>query len=182
MNTMGGYSGMKGSPRTGNNIPKGYESGSIQQFTPEQMDLFKQLFSNVGSDSYLSKLAGGDQSYFDEIEAPALKQFSGLQGNIASRFSGMGLGGRKNSGFQNTLNSASSDFASGLQSKRQEMRQNAIRELMGLSGDLLGQRPQENFLAPKQKPWWQEMLTGIGQTAVKSGVESAFKGSSGFGG
>ena len=133
-------------------IPSGYKKGSLQQFTPEQMNLFQQMFGQVGPESYLSKLAGGDQSTFGEIEAPAMRQFSGLQGNMASRFSGMGgLGARKSSGFQNTMNSAASNFAQDLQSQRQGLQRQAIMDLMGISNSLLGQRPYENFLIEKQK-------------------------------
>jgi len=133
-------------------IPKGYAKGQLQQFTPEQMNLFQQMFGQVGPDSYLGKLAGGDQSMFAEMEAPALRQFSGLQGNLASRFSGMGgLGARKSSGFQNTMTSAASNFAQELQSNRQNLQQQAIKDLAVLSNQLLGQRPYENFLIEKQK-------------------------------
>ncbi len=163
-----------------NKTPRGYSSGRMQNFTPEQMQLFQQMFGNVAPDSYTSRLAGGDQSLFEESERPALQQFSQLQGGLASRFSGMGTGARRSSGFQNTMNQATSDFASGLQSRRQELQRQAIKDLMGMSGELLSQKPQENFLVPKSKPWWQEMLTGIGGSAAKAGVEQGFK--YGFGG
>lgn len=162
-NNMTGFRGLAGT-NTGKQfkekIPSGYKKGQLQQFTPEQMSLFQQLFSNVGPDSYLSKLAGGDESFFGELEAPALKQFSGLQGNLASRFSNMGIGGRKSSGFQNTMNSAASDFAQQLQSQRQGLQRQAIQDLMGISSQLLGQRPYENFLVKKQqrKPIWEQLL------------------------
>lgn len=144
-------------------IPSGYKKATLQQFTPEQMELFQQMFGHLGPDSFLSKLAGGDQGMFDEIEAPALRQFSELQGNLASRFSGMGgLGARKSSGFQNTMNSAASNFAQQLQSQRQGLQQQALQDLMGMSNTLLGQRPQENFLAPKQqKPSFGSMFGNI---------------------
>lgn len=148
----------------GSQIPKGYKQGQLQQFTPEQMQLFQSLFSHAMPGSYLSKLAGGDQSIFNEIEAPAMRQFQGLQGNIASRFSGMGLGGRHNSGFQNTMNQAASDFAQGLQSQRQSLQRQAIMDLLGLSESLLGQRPYENFLVKKdRKPsFLDNLLSGLG--------------------
>jgi hypothetical protein len=144
----------------GNKVPSGYKSGRLQNFTPEMMELFKSLFGHVGEGSYLSRLAGGDESLFEEMEAPALRQFSGLQGNLASRFSGMGMGARRSSGFQNTSNQAASDFAQDLQSKRQGLQQQAIRDLMGLSGSLLGQRPYEQFLTPKSS--WLDSLGGLG--------------------
>jgi len=140
-------------------IPSGYKKGMMQQFTPEQMQLFQQMFGQVGPESYLSKLAGGDQSMFGEIEAPALRQFSALQGNLASRFSGMGgLGARKSSGFQNTMNSAASNFAQELQSNRKNLQRQAIMDLMGLSNQLLEQRPYENFMIKKQQSPWAGIL------------------------
>lgn len=156
--------GSRGAPaqRTGQQTG-GYDVGQMQNFTPEQMQLFQQMFSQVGPESYLSRLAGGDEGLFNEMEAPALKQFSGLQGNIASRFSGMGSGGRRSSGFQNTMSQAGSDFAQQLQSRRQGLQQQAIKDLHGMSTDLLNQRPYENFLMqPDQKKSFWEQILGAG--------------------
>jgi len=153
---------------------KGYTPVSQQQFTPEQMGLLQRMFGQVGPDSYLSKLAGGDESTFNQIEAPALRQFSGLQGNIASRFSGMGAGAQRSSGFKNTMNQASSDFASDLQAQRQGLQRSAIRDLHEMSTNLLGQRPYETGLMPKQKSGWQQFLEsitgGVGQGAGSLGT------------
>lgn len=149
-------------PSTGEKIPSGYKKYQMQNFTPEQMDLFRQMFQHVGPESYLSKLAAGDESLFNEMEAPAMRQFQGLQGDIASRFSGYGgkgsLGARRSSGFQNTMSQESSNFAQDLASKRQSLQQNAIKELMGLSHDLLGQKPYDQFLMEKQKSPWGSIL------------------------
>jgi hypothetical protein len=153
----------------GDKIPKGYKMGQIQNFTPEQMQLFQQMFGHVGPDSYLSKLARGDQGMFEQLEAPAMRQFQGLQGQLGSRFSGMGMGARRSSGFQNTANQAAGDFAQQLQAQRMGLQRQALMDLSGLSSELLSQRPYEKFLTPKQKPWWQEFLgglaPGIGQAA-----------------
>ncbi len=147
-----GPTGMQsGSGRTGNKIPSGYKSGQMQQFTPEQMQLFQQMFGHAGPESFTSRLASGDQSTFGEIEAPALKQFNQLQGGLASRFSGMGMGSRRSSGFQNTMTSAASDFAQQLQSQRQGLQHQALMDLRGMSQELLGQRPYEQFLIEKEK-------------------------------
>lgn len=154
----------------GNIIPKGMNLSRINQYTPQQEQLSDQSFANVGPDSYLSRIAQGDQSAFEEMERPALRQFSGLQGNIASRFSGQGLGGRRSSGFQNTMNEASSDFAQRLQAKRHELRTGAIRDLHNMSQDLLGNRQYDQQLSEKPKPWWQEFLSGIGQGAGQVGA------------
>jgi hypothetical protein len=143
----------------------GYKQVSMPTMNPEQMDLFKQLLSGsrqgVGSGlDYLSKLAGGDQSQFEQLEAPALRQFAGLQGNIASRFSGMGSGARRSSGFQNTLGSSAGELSENLAARRMGLQQDAIKQLLGLSEQLLGQRTSENALLPKKRSFWQELLSG----------------------
>lgn len=135
--------------KAGSKIPKGYELGQLQQFTPEQMQLFQQMFGQVGDQSFLGKLAGGDQSMFEQMERPALQQFAGLQGQIASRFSGAGLGGRHSSGFQNAQTSAAQQFAQQLQSDRMGLQQQAIRDLAGMRHQLLSERPYEQFLTEK---------------------------------
>ena len=50
----------------GNKVPKGYKEASIQQFDPQQMELYKSLFGFLGPDSYTSRLAGGDQSLLEK--------------------------------------------------------------------------------------------------------------------
>lgn len=148
----------------GDVVPKGYKMGQVQNFDKRQMGLYKQSFGQVAPNSYLSRLAGGDQSMYDEMEAPALRQFAGMQGNMASRFSGMGMGGRHSSGFQNTMNQAGSDFAQDLAAKRMDYRRQAIQDLMGFSSDLLGQRPSERFMvekAPKEPSMLGKIAGGV---------------------
>ena len=135
----------------------------VSTYTPEQTQLFQRLFGMIGPDSNTAKLAGGDQSQFEQLEAPALKQFNQLQGNLASRFSGMGSGARHSSGFQNAANQATQDFAGQLQSRRMDISRQAMQDLRGMAGELLGAQP--NSLIPEQKPWWQEALIGLGGAA-----------------
>jgi hypothetical protein len=137
--------------RTGSKVPKGYKQFQIQKFTPEMMEQFQSLFGHVSPDSYLGKLAAGDQEAFAEMEAPALRQFSALQGNIGSRFAGMGQGGTKSSGFRNTMNQAGSDFAQDLQAKRMQTRKDSLAELMKFSEMLMGQQPYETGLVQKEQ-------------------------------
>lgn len=143
----------------------GYKQLSSPQFTKEQLNLFKSLFSGVGPNSQLGQLAGGNQEAFAELEAPALQQFSGLQGGLASRFSGFGgLGGRNTSGFQNTANSAASDFASQLRSQRLGIQNQARNDLFNMSQSLLGQRPFESSLIPEQQKspgFWKSLFGGL---------------------
>jgi len=157
-------------------IPKGYQQGQLQQFTPEQMQLFQQMFGHLGQGSFLSKLAGGDESQFEQLEAPALRQFGELQGGLASRFSGMGSGARRSSGFQNVMNQASGDFAQQLQSQRLGLQRQALMDLMGMSESLLGQRPYQKFLTEKQVPFWQKLLEG-GLGGLSGGIGTGLGGS-----
>lgn len=140
--------------------PHGYSQFSMNQYTPQQQKLFGQQFNQVGQGSYLDRLAGGDESLYAEQEAPALRQFNELQGNMASRFSGQGMGARNSSGFQNSMNAASQDFAGQLQANRQNLRRQAILDLMGISDQLLGQRPVERGLVqkPAKKGGWGETV------------------------
>lgn len=164
MSSMYGQRGATGG-MAGNKIPKGYQMGQIEHFTPEQWDVFRQFASLLGPEGFLSKIAGGDESAFSQMEAPALRQFSGIQGNIASRFSG-GAGGqgqeqissRRSSGFQNTMNQAASDFTQQLQSNRLGLQKEAINQLGNLSSNFLSQRPYERFLTEKQPSFLQQIL------------------------
>jgi hypothetical protein len=145
----------------GGKAPKGYKN--FQNFDPQMMELFQSLFGHLGPDSFLSRLAGGDQEGFDEMEAPALRQFQGMQGQLASRFSGAGMGARRGSGFQNSLNQQTSDFAQDLQSKRQQMQINALRELMGFSSDLLKQQPYSLIKKDRQPSFMDSIMSSAGQ-------------------
>lgn len=156
----------------GNVIPKGYQRGQLQQFTPEQQQLFQRLFSQVSPDSFLSRLSQGDEGTFGQLEAPAFRQFGQLQGNIASRFSGMGSGARRSSGFQNAMSGAATDLAERLQSQRMGLQQQAIRDLMGMSQQLLSQRPYDQFLTEKPDSFLKQLLMGI-SPAVAQGASQA---------
>lgn len=167
MATGAGLGNATGGPVGRNNkVPKGYSYAQLDQFTPEQHNLFQQMFGQLGPDSFLSKLAGGDEDTFNQMEAPALKQFSGLQGGLASRFSGMGSGARRSSGFQNTANQASSDFAQQLQANRMGLQQQATRDLMGFGNELLNQRPYEQGFAKKDVPFWKQLLLGLNERGM----------------
>ena len=150
-------------------VPEGYDQFKLKNYTPEQAKLHEQGFSQVDPNSYLSQLASGNTNAFAEMEKPALQQFNALQGNIASRFSGMGMGSRNSSVFQQNMSAASQDFAGQLQANRSKMRQQAIMDLMGLSNQLLSQKPYETGLAqqPQQEQGkalggWGSVIGGVG--------------------
>lgn len=164
---------------TGDIIPKGYSKGQLQQFTPEQMELFQNTFGHLGEDSFLSKLSQGDEDTFNQIEAPALRQFNDISSGIANRYSGLGSGARNSSGFQNQQTAAASNFSQQLQSNRQGLMRQALNDLMGHTNTLLNQRPQEQFLAtkPYQQPqhgFGSQLLGGLGSLA--GGALGSFAG------
>ena len=149
----------------GNKIPSGFRSGKMQQFTPEQFGLFRDLFSHVSPQSYLSKLAGGDEETFRQTEAPALRQFQELQGSLASRFGAAGTGVRRSSGFQNLMGRDASNFAQQLQANRQGLQRQALQDILGISQTLLGQRPYDQFLTQARMPFWKQLAIGSAEKA-----------------
>jgi len=172
------YRGPRGETSRNEHFPKGMRGGAIQNFTPEQMKLFQQTFGLVSPDSYLSKLAGGDEETFNEIEAPAMRQFNELLGGIASKFSGAGsFGARRSSGFQNTTSSAASNFAMDLASRRQQLQRQATLDLADISNMLLGQRPQEKYLIPKEQ---KESTNWGGLAGAGTGAAVGFFGGGGI--
>ncbi len=158
------------------NIPGGYREAKLKQFTPEQMQLFQQLIQQIGPESFLARLAQGDESLFDEMEAPAMRRFNELQGNIASRFSSMGRGGTRSSGFKNTINQAGSDFAQDLASRRGELQRQAMLDLQGMGRELLGQRPYEKALVKKDYPQQQQDQSGDFLSGIFNGLAGGAAG------
>ena len=144
---------------TGVSQSRGSNSGfnQISNFTPEMMNLFQMLLGGAGQGlggkggglEWLSKLASGDQSMFAQLEAPAMRQFQGQLGQIGSQFGDIGAMG--SSAFQNATSGAAADFSERLQSQRVGLQQNAIERLLGLSQNLMGQKPFD--LQKKTSGW-----------------------------
>lgn len=177
MSSLTGNTGFNAGPRqtsTKSMKPKGYSQFS--QYTPEQHLASSNRQQLAAPDSYLSQIAGGDEEAFNQIEAPAMRQFAGLQGNLASRFSGMGggFGAQKSSGFQNTMNQAGSDFAQELASKRHGMRTDAIKSLNDMYGEIMNESPYG--LVEKKKPFWQELALESAPHLIKAGGKAAMAG------
>lgn len=167
------YSSGMNSAGMKNKIPKGHELARLQNFSPEQMQLFQSLFGNLGPDSFLGKLASGSQEGFEQLEAPALRQFQELGGQLASRFSGggsrsgsggsRGMSARSGSGFQNASQSMAAQFAQDLQAQRMGIQRQSLQDLMGMSNTLLNQRPWDQSLVEKPKSMWEGLIPGLGQ-------------------
>ena len=143
--------GATGSPPPKTHV-SGYKQKQIQQYTPEQMQLFQQMLESImpgisGGTDFLSKLASGDQEAFDEYERPAFRDFEKLLGQIGTRFSH--LGAQDSNYFENAVSGAGSELAENLASKRLDIRNKAIESLLSHSHTLLNQRPYENVLLKK---------------------------------
>jgi hypothetical protein len=128
----------------------GYRVSQIANFTPEQMELLQRMMEQIGPESFMARLAEGDPTLFEEMEAPSKRQFAEAQGNIGSRFSGMGMGAQKSSGFQNTMNQAASDFAQKLQGDRLGYQTNAIKDMQSMANSLMQQKPYENVVRERK--------------------------------
>jgi hypothetical protein len=159
----------------GSKTPKGYEKYSLPTMDPGTAQFQQQLLGAVkpgamsGMD-FLSKLAGGDQSMFQQMEAPAFRQFEGAMGQLGSRFAGMGMGANKSSGMRLSAGGMASDLAQSLQSQRMGMQQNAIQQLMSMSQNLMQNPTQAYGLAQKPVPVWAQLLgSGIGATGTAAG-------------
>lgn len=167
----------------GNKIPKGFSTGRLQQYTPEQMGLFQQMFSHTAPGSQLSRQAAGDTSAFAPQEELAMRDFQNFQGQLGSRFSELAPGAmsaRRGSGFQNAATQGSQDFALQLAAQRQQLQRQALADLMGISGSLLEQRPYEQFLIKKQpKQSFLSRLMGIGAPIAGAALGGAFGGPGG---
>lgn len=134
----------------GDKVGKNQKVRQIQNYTPEQLELQRQGEQRVGPNSYNARLAAGDPALFAEMEAPAFRQFNQLQGQNASRFSGLGgqgaLSSRGSSGFQNTAGAQSSNFAQDLQARRQELMRQATLDLHNMSQGLLNNKPYSRWV------------------------------------
>lgn len=151
-------------------LPGGYRVGRIQKFTPEQMEIYQQMGQFLSPDSFLSRLAGGDQTAFEDQERPALRQFGQQQAQLANRFAGAGLGGLQSSGFRNESNQALSDFAERLQGNRMNVQNQALQNLMSYSQSLLNQNPYETFAyqKPRKKGFLEQIAGFAGPLAEKA--------------
>lgn len=166
----------------------GYNQVQSPKLSPEQQQLFSQVMG-IGQngikntvDQLSQRASGGNEQYWQQQEAPAMRQFNELQGNLASRFSGMGSGARRSSGFQNTLNTGASELAEKLQSNRQNLQSDAMKQLLSLYSNLMGTETFDTSFVPgksKGKSFLEELLPsllqGFGSIGGTVGGASLFK-------
>jgi len=168
-------------PLTGGTIlPHNYEIGRIQRFTPEQQKIHKYMHDLVGPSGFLSKIAGGDESFFQEMEAPALRQHSAISGGAASRFGNLGMGSAKSGAFS-MPGSSFKDFAAALKANRTQQRMDAINSLMSGSNAYLSHKPTETLLVPENDPFTKyskigPTVFGAGGGALQGGAMGGWPG------
>lgn len=167
--SMQSQSGSRGA--AGNQIPKGYAAGKLQQYDPQQQSLYESLFPQLSQGSQLSEMASGSDEGFAPHEDYANKQFQEFSGQLGSRFSGMGMGSKNSGAFNRQATQGAQDFASQLAMQRQGLQRQALNDLHGLSSSLLGQHPTENFLTKKQpkSSGWDKAI-GYGAPILGAGI------------
>lgn len=156
----------------------GYNQIKLPTKSPEQMDIFSQLSSGSGGNiqSILKQLQGlsdgGDEDYWSQLEAPALRQFDKRQGDIASRFSGMGMGGRRSGAFQTAVGNENTDLQERLSAQRLGIQGNARNQLMELYRSLLGENLSDSGLTPKPQSFLKQLGIGL-SGGVGQGIGTA---------
>lgn len=173
-------------------LPKvsGYKTYSLPNLTQEQQGVIQQQLPQMGQGTrsgidYYNKLASGDQSMFQDIEAPAYEAFNKLLGQVGSRFSQ--YGGRDSSAFQNAIAGAGGELSQNLASQRNNLRQSAIDKLLGQQNQLLGIKAFETGLQPKNRKQgfdWGGMLQALAPIlgGMMGGPPGAMAGSAAAGG
>lgn len=158
-----------GIPRT-----QGYVASRLD---PQQQSLYSSMFE--GLDGFnptrqLTQMAQGDDSYYAPMEAQAMRSFrQKVVPSIASQFVGR-LGG---SAAQGAFAQAGANLSEDLFAQRQQMRQNALRDLLGLEQSLLGRDTYERSIFKKPSTW-DKLAPLLG--GIAKGVGAAAGGGLGF--
>lgn len=165
--------------------PKGYRPYSMPTMTPESMNLWKDLIQRSGGGAIsgtdlLNRIASGDESAFEMLEKPAYSAFNRLSGDIASKFSGAGMGARQSSGFRSAMTGEAGNLAEQLASNRLGLQLGASERLQDLFKSLLSQQPYQTALSEKsKKKSWLDKFLGIGAPIGGSILGGLFGGPTG---
>jgi len=133
----------------------------------QQSPLFQQ-----GS-SFLQNLLSGSPEATAAFEAPYMRQFNEQTvPGLAERFSGMGSGAQSSSAFSQALGAAGAGLQENLASLRGQLQMGGLGQALGyaqqpisnLQGfSQLGLGTSTKAFAPKQLPFWQQLLLGASQ-------------------
>lgn len=128
-----------------------------------------------------------DPSFFQNIEAPALRQFNEqIAPDIANRFASMGSGGSLGStAFRNQINREGSNLAQNLSAQRTGMQQQALPQTYGAAQQPFSNLMQlyQQALGQPQMNQYQPPSAGFGSLAAPfaQGAASYWGGQSGQG-
>jgi hypothetical protein len=165
-------------------MPAGYQQ--LSTLSKGQRGLLQQLLGSLQGQSsniqqsplyqqgssYLSSLLSGSPEATAAFEAPYMRQFNEqIVPGLAERFSGLGAGAQSSSAFSQALGAAGAGLQENLASLREGLRgqaagqalgyaQQPISNLQGLAG--LGLGTSTKAFAPREKPFWQQLLLGLG--------------------
>lgn len=176
-------------------MPEGYKqlstlSGGQKQLLQQLLGSLQGQSSNIqqsplyqSGTSYLQNLLSGSPEAFQAFEAPHLRQFQEqIVPALAERFAGMGSGAQSSSAFQQALGQAGAGLSERLAALRAGLQSEAVPQalgyaqqpisnLQGLAG--LGLGTSTKAFAPKQQPFWQQLLLGLAGGASQA-AGSAF--------
>lgn len=140
-------------------IPKGFEMFQVPTRGGQSASTYSML-SNYFPE--LLQQAQGAPGAFDAIEKYGQDVFQQqIAPGIAQRYAGSGIG--SSSGMQNSIAGAGGNLASQLVSKRSDLMQQSMRNVLSLGDLLLGNPDVETMFGRKQqKPNFLNQLLGIG--------------------
>ncbi len=164
---------------TGYNVPKGYKPFSLPTMDPQSAALHDQLVKLIGpgagsSVDFLSKIAGGNEGAFQQSEAPAWNALESGMGMAGTRYSNLGMGAQRSSGFKQAMGGMVGQFGQDLQSRRMALQQQAMQSLLGMSQSLMGTPTQSYGMAQKAPSFWEQLLPslmgGMGSAGSQMGM------------
>ena len=158
---------MMGTPGSFKKIDKFDElrSGSMDQMLQSALP---QLLSSLGNQGGFAPIAEQARSRFFGDTVPTL----------AERFSGLGSGGQRSSGYQESLASGAGQMNTDLAAMESQYGQQRNQQLMQMLG--MGLTPQqENMRIAPQQGFMHGMAPGIGEGLAKAGMNFMTGGASG---
>ncbi len=152
------------------NLPTGYDLLQIPTMGQDQRGIYDMLRSIMqggqGGFDLMGKLAGGDISQFEQMEAPAMRQLQeSILPGIAQRYGSQGVG--QSSGFQQAATAAGTNLAEMLQGQRMGIQQQSLAQLLGLGKQLLGTPTEQFGIGEQQEGALAGLLASGGEALLK---------------
>lgn len=152
-------------------LPKGYEGTMVPRYSPDQAKFLNNLMKQFGGGSagaiqHLTGMATGDPAAFVGQEAQAMNFFNKkLAPSIQQQYAHQGMLG--SSAFQGAMADAGQGLAETMYNQRQDLQNQSIRDLLGLTTSLAS-NPMHEFgihAKPKKEKFsWGNLFN----TAIKA--------------